>query len=332
MCIRDSYGHVEDSRDPATRAIARTLGRSAAVAYLGFLRRHKVDAVLTAGEDIGLPLALMLRASSAQCSHTMIAHTLSPAKKRVLFEYARAHDRMDRIVAYSSSEERNMIHRLRIPANRVQRIYYHADEKFFRPDGREPEPDLICAAGQLLRDYDCLIEAVRDLDVRVQIAAASPWIDRPLQPKRNLPKKISWGKFNRHQLRDLYSRAALAVVPIFQNDYQTGIATILEMMAMGKCVIATRTRGQTDTIIDGETGIYVPPSDPLALRAAIASALEDREKARRIGNQARRFMEERAGLDHFVERIAEAVRIGYMNRNGSQTAVASPGGELRPGS
>jgi glycosyltransferase involved in cell wall biosynthesis len=316
------YLSVENSRDAATRAITRTLGRSAAVAYLGFQQRHRIDAFLTAGEDIGLPLALMLRTSSAPCSHTMIAHTLAPLKKRVLFDYARAHDRMDRIIAYSSSEERHMIHRLRIPANRVQRIYYHADQKFFRPDGRVPEPDLICAAGQLLRDYDCLVEAVRGLDVRVQIAAASPWIDRPLRPKKTLPTNVSWGKFNRHDLRDLYARSALAVVPILQNEYQTGIATILEMMAMGKCVVATRTRGQTDTIIDGETGVYVPPSDPLALRSAIERLVKSPAEAQRIGTQARRFMEERAGLDHFVENVVEAVRIGHTNRRRGREAEA----------
>jgi glycosyltransferase involved in cell wall biosynthesis len=60
----------------------------------------------------------------------------------------------------------------------------------------------------------------------------------------------------------------------------------------------------------------VPPSDPRALRAAIERVLKNPEEGRRIGAQARRFMEERAGLDHFVERIVEAVRAGYSNRNG----------------
>src|SRR6185295_8618427 len=145
------------------------------------------------------------------------------------------------------------------------------------------EPDLICAAGQLLRDYDCLIEAVRDLPVRVQIAAGSPWIDQTLRPRENLPANVTWGKLNRFDLRALYAKSALAVVPIRQNDYQTGIATILEMMAMGKCVIATRTRGQTDTIVDGVTGVYVPPSDPGALRSAIDRMLKDPGEAKRIG-------------------------------------------------
>jgi glycosyltransferase involved in cell wall biosynthesis len=159
-----------------------------------------------------------------------------------------------------------------------------------------------------------LIEAVRGLAVRVQIAAGSPWIEQGLNPTRELPKNVTWGKLQRFELRQLYERSALAVVPIKQNHYQTGIATILEMMAMGKCVIATRTHGQTDTIVDGETGIYVPPSDARALRDAIERMLARPDEAERIGRAARRFIEERAGLDLFVERLIQAVRTAHAAR------------------
>jgi glycosyltransferase involved in cell wall biosynthesis len=294
--------------------VSRAAGASAGVAYLGFRARDRYDAILTTGEDIGLPLSAMLKTSSARCSHTMIAHTLFPTKKRAFFRYLRVHDRIDRILAYSTSEERHMIDRLGVSGGRVQRIYYHADQKFFQPDGRPPEKDLICAAGQLLRDYDCLVDAVRDLPVRVQIAAGSPWIDRPLQPKRQLPDNVTWGRLDRYELRDLYARSTLAVVPILQNEYQTGIATILEMMAMGKCIITTKTRGQTDTIQDGETGVYVPPGDPAALRSTIERLLAHPDEIERIGKAAREFLEQQASLDHFVGRIVEAVRTGHAQR------------------
>jgi glycosyltransferase involved in cell wall biosynthesis len=197
----------------AKRLVGRGSGRSAGVAWLGFREHHRYDAVLTTGEDIGLPFAALMKSSTARCSHTMIAHTLFPFKKQVFFRYLGAASRIDRVLAYSTSEERHMIERLGLPEHKVQRIFYHADENFFRPDAREPEPDLICAAGQLLRDYDCLIEAVRDLPVRVQIAAGSPWIDHKLEPSRELPKNVSWGKLGRYDLRELYARSALAVVP-----------------------------------------------------------------------------------------------------------------------
>jgi glycosyltransferase involved in cell wall biosynthesis len=292
----------------------RALGPSAAVGYLGYLARDRYDAMLTTGEDIGLPLASLLKTSSARCSHTMIAHTLFPAKKRVFFDYLRVQNRIDRTLVYSTTEEQHITNRLGVDAKKVERIYFHADPQFFKSDGRAPEPNLLCAAGQLLRDYECLVEAVRDRPVRVEIAAGSPWIDHTLKPKQALPPNVSWGKKNRYDLRDLYARAALAVVPILQNEYQTGIATILEMMSMGKCVIATKTRGQTDTIVDGETGIYVPPSDPIALRNAIERMLAAPDEAARIGANARRFIEEQASLDIFVQKVSNAVRTGHAMR------------------
>jgi len=307
---------VERSSDPMVKAIARFAGNSAAVAMIGFKKRAQYDAYLTTGEDIGLPLSALLRTSKAGCSHTMIAHTLFPAKKQVFFSVGRVASRIDEMLVYSTSEEQLATGKLGMPSSKVHRIYYHADQQFFRPEARTLEPDLLCAAGQLLRDYDTLVEAVRELPVRLQIAAGSPWIEHTLRPRAALPPNVSWGKLNRFELRELYARSAIAVVPILQNHYQTGIATILEMMAMGKCVVATRTHGQTDTIVDGETGVYVPPGDVQAMRRAIERLLANPEEARRMGRAARKFIEEKAGLDLFVTRISDAVKQGHASRFG----------------
>lgn len=304
------YLDAERAGSRRVKLALRTLGPSAAVACLGFYERNHYDAILTTGEDIGLPLAALLKAGNPRASHTMIAHTLFPKKKRVFFEYLRVQDRIDHVLAYSTTEERLMIDELGFDASKVERIYYHADEQFFRPGPTPIDPNLVCAAGQLLRDYPCLVEAVRGTKIQVQIAAGSPWIDNALTPTTELPPNVKWGKLSRYDLRDLYARAALAVVPIQQNEYQTGIATILEMMAMGKCVIATKTRGQTDTIVDGVTGVYVPPSDPNALRRTIEELLANPAKAAEIGQRARAFVEREAGLDQFVQRLAAAIRAG----------------------
>jgi glycosyltransferase involved in cell wall biosynthesis len=307
------FKDADSSSHPAVRLAARAGGPSGAVAMLGFLKRKDYDCFFTTGEDIGLPLAALLEVAPGRRSHTMIAHTLFPAKKRVFFKFGAGRE-LDRVLVYSTSEERLAVGDLGLASSKVQRIYYHADQQFFRPDPRPTEPDLICAAGQLLRDYDCLVDAVSDLPVRLQIAAGSPWIDRKFEPARPLPSNVSWGKLNRFELRELYARATLAVVPIKQNHYQTGIATILEMMAMGKCVIATKTLGQTDTIVDGVTGVYVPPGDPEALCRAIKGLLHNPAKIAELGAAARRFIEEKAGLDLFVTTVADAVRIGHAAR------------------
>jgi len=300
------FKDVDASRSPVVRAARRAMGASAALALLGAERAPEYQAILTTGEDIGIPLAARLRFARRRPSHTMIAHTLFPLKKRLFFALGRVDACIDRFLCYATSEERNLVERLGVPAERVQRIAYHADQRFFRPFPGPPEPDLICSAGQLLRDYPTLVEAVRGLPVRLRIAAGSPWIAKKLEPGAPLPGNVEWGRYSRFDLRELYRSSAVCVVPIQENDYQTGISTILEMMAMGKCVIATRTRGQTDTLVDGVNGIYVPPGDVGALRAAIQRALERPEETARIGAAARRYIEANATLDLFVDRVAGA--------------------------
>ena len=74
----------------------------------------------------------------------------------------------------------------------------------------------------------------------------------------------------------------LVVVPLQETDFQAGITTILEAMSMARALVCTRTSGQTDTIVEGETGRYVPPGDAGALRAAIEDLLADPDEAARL--------------------------------------------------
>jgi glycosyltransferase involved in cell wall biosynthesis len=311
------FTDVETSKRPDVQAVRKALGLSAAVAYLAFVERGDADAFFTTGEDIGLPLAMLLKLRRVRASHTMIAHTLAPAKKRIFFK-AGAGSRLDKVLCYASTEERLMLDQLGMAPRAVQRFNYHADETFFHPMPEvAEEPDLICAAGQLLRDYDTLVRATRDLPVRVRIAAGSPWIAKDLKPTEALPANVEWQKYNRFDLRNLYARSAIAVVPLHQNVYQTGISTILEMMAMGKCVIATRTTGQVDTIVDNVTGVYVPPGDAGALRAAIQRLLASPADRKRIGQAARAFIEKEAGLDLFTQKCLAAMKDGHAARFGT---------------
>ena len=311
------FGDVDRSRRPDVQAVRKALGFSAAVAYLAFVDRQGADAFFTTGEDIGLPLAMLLKLRLVRASHTMIAHTLAPAKKRIFFK-AGAGSRLDKVLCYASTEERLMLDELGLPGRAVQRFNYHADEQFFHPMPEvAEEPNLISAAGQLLRDYDTLVKATTGLPVQVRIAAGSPWISKEMRPTGGLPPNVGWQKYNRYDLRALYARSALAVVPLHQNVYQTGISTILEMMAMGKCVIATRTHGQVDTIIDNETGVYVPPGDADALRAAIQRLLASPADRQRIGRAARAFIEKEAGLDLFTEKCLTAMKDAHAARFGN---------------
>ena len=113
------------------------------------------------------------------------------------------------------------------------------------------------------RDYPTLIQAVENSDdLRVRLAAASPWSKHQNETeKRELPAHIEAKRYDYAGLRDLYEQSAFTVVPLYENDFQAGVTTLLEAMAMGKCVAVTRTEGQRDVVTDGENGVYVAPGD-----------------------------------------------------------------------
>lgn len=82
---------------------------------------------------------------------------------------------------------------------------------------------------------------------------------------------------------------------------------LVEAMASGLPVVASRIEGVTDEIVaDGITGHLVPPGDAEALAMTLAGLLRDPGGAQRLGNHAREAVAGRYGLDAARERWVEA--------------------------
>ena len=88
-------------------------------------------------------------------------------------------------------------------------------------------------------------------------------------------------------------RAAVVVCPSRREGY--GVVA-REAMAYARPVIATAVGGLPDAVVDGETGLLVPPRDVEALRAALERLLGDADLRARLGAAGRRRVE-RLGLD-----------------------------------
>lgn len=281
-----------------------------ALAWRAFQRRDEFDAVFTNGENVSLPLAVLLKGAAHRPRHVTIGHRLSSGKKRVLIKTIKAHRQIDRIFVYSSCQRRYAECELGIPADVLRLIPFHADTRFYRPlaPGAFNGP-LICAAGLEWRDYDTLIAAASKMpDATFRLAAASPWSKhRNTTAQRTLPGNVTARRYAYNELRELYASSMMVAAPLLENDFQAGVTTILEAMAMAKPVIATRTQGQTDVIVDGETGIYVPPADPDAFFEAIRRLREDPNLRRRLGDNARAWVEQNATLDRWASTVAGAI-------------------------
>ena len=96
------------------------------------------------------------------------------------------------------------------------------------------------------------------------------------------------------ELQRLYARAAVVACPSRREGF--GVAC-LEAMAHGRPVVATGVGGLRDLVVDGETGLVVPPRDPAALRAALEALLADPVLRHRLGSAGRRRAQERFSWD-----------------------------------
>ena len=78
---------------------------------------------------------------------------------------------------------------------------------------------------------------------------------------------------------------------------------VLEAMASGKPVIATAVDGTPEAVMDGETGLLVPPKDTEALSQALKFLLKKPDLIRKMGRAGRRRVETHFTLDHEVHQF-----------------------------
>jgi sugar transferase (PEP-CTERM/EpsH1 system associated) len=97
----------------------------------------------------------------------------------------------------------------------------------------------------------------------------------------------------RHDVPELIASLDVAVL----SSKEEGLPLcILEALASGKPVVATRVGGIPSVVLKGETGILVPAGDPEALSSALLSMLSDADHAKQLGQNGRKLVERRYDL------------------------------------
>ena len=82
----------------------------------------------------------------------------------------------------------------------------------------------------------------------------------------------------------------------------------LEAAATGKAVVAGRSGGAEEALVDGETGLLVEGREPKAVALAIASLLRAPEVATRMGQAGRLRVEQSFTWANQTARLAEILR------------------------
>jgi len=275
------------------------------MAWTLYRRRRSVDVLVVDSEHVGLLLGLLLRFARRRPALVLVVHRVSTPLKRLLIRLAGGG--VTRYVFHFTHCD-GVLAAAGVLPERRRHMPYLVDASFWSPRAALQRHQ-ICAVGLEFRDYGTLFEAVTGLDVEVEIAVGSPWsTKRDSSRDQSIPANVRVGRRDYEGLRRLYATSLFTVVPLKENDMQAGITTIVESMAMGRPVIASRTTGQVGTVRDGVNGLEVPPSDVLALRAAIERLLTDPAERERMGTAARRLVADEMTVEQFAQRMLAVVQ------------------------
>jgi glycosyltransferase involved in cell wall biosynthesis len=110
---------------------------------------------------------------------------------------------------------------------------------------------------------------------------------------------LAWLPGSRDDIPQLMRGLDIFVLPSMNEGISN---TILEAMASGLPVIATRVGGNGELVVDGETGLLVPPGQAFELADAISVYLREPGLAVRHGREGRRRVERKFTLEAMVEK------------------------------
>ena len=225
-----------------------------------------------------------------------------------------------RIIAVSEGNRRDVVEQYRVPASRTTVI----------PNGVWPDEyrvsdmseSVVVAVGRLheRKGFDLLVrafaKAAPDIGDHRLVVVGSGEMEgalRALVRKEGVADRVRLAGFvPDDRLRAILSRARLLAMP---SRYEGFGMVMVEGMAAGLPVLATRAGAAPDVIRDGVNGFLAGPASPGdrsrdgdtvdALAAALADALSDTARLRAMGSEARRTAVERFSWDSVASATVE---------------------------
>ena len=170
------------------------------------------------------------------------------------------------------------------------------------------EAPVVGAVGGLRpqKAFDVLVDSAASLvpsnpQLRVLIAGSGPEEERLRERIAALGLGATVSLLGRRS--DVADVLAALDVAVLCSDFEGSPLAVMEYMAAGRPVVATRVGGVPDLVDHGVTGILVPPRDPARLAAAIGSLLADRSTREAMGERGRERQRREFDLGAMVTRV-----------------------------
>jgi len=225
----------------------------------------------------------------------------------------------DRIICNARVLRDIMVQKHSVDARRIAIIHNGIDPEWFCPDGIAPQRERrVLFVGRLVWEKD----PVNLLDAFRLVAQRLPEARFEIVGKGPMGKELNQG-IRRYGLEssvtmvpgseDIRENMGRAAVFALSSADEACPNVILEAMAMGLPVVATRVGGIPELVEDGTTGILVPPRDPAGLAEALTGVLSDPAKASHMGLMGRERVVSLFDVNGMVRKTEQALLDAYTD-------------------
>lgn len=259
---------------------------------------NQYDLIVSHGMQSGVLLSLLRRFVKTKAKHIVfeIGSFNSASERGNALKLMRfASKSIDGVIYHTSSQVDYYNKFFPWIVNKSKFIRFGTDLTFFEKlstyvqDGKENErrPYVICV-GASKRDWKTLIEANRKIHTEIKLLI----VGHVCEDYRNTAGVEMMQVVPIRELMKLIQGALFCVLPLQSFNYSYGQMTLMQQMAMEKCVVAARVPSLRDYIVENETAITYDPGNVDDLAEKMMDLVTNKQKCDIIGRTARKWLEE----------------------------------------
>jgi glycosyltransferase involved in cell wall biosynthesis len=262
-----------------------------------------------------------------RCSDGSLAQSAALYLEAVTQRWLGSYEKVDRFLAPSRFMRDSVLRRF--SADRVELLYNGVDVSKISPSGRDKGYVLYCGRLAPGKGAETLLRAHEAAGCRwpLVIAGSGPLMDE-LKSRFNRNVRFA-GQLSGETLDTAIAEASVVVVP--SEWCENCPMSVLEAMASGKAVIASRIGGIPELVNDRVTGLLFEPGNADELRVHLESVMSDAERRAQMGSAGRLRAENNFSLEkHNAELMAVYYSV-VRGRASTEAASRSRGSSIPSG-
>lgn len=268
------------------------------------------DVIVGTGDSAGLPILALKRYGllkkpiifmTAGLAGALHGKTNSWAGKF----YKKILPSADVFTSYSQVETNFFENEMKVPKGKIKYMPLGTDWHYFSKPSKQKR-DIICAIGvDSGRDYKTLFEAVKNLDIQVEVACHESNL-KDLKIPQNVTIHFN---IPIQKVKEIFDRSLISIVPCFERNRSAGQMVLLESSSASLPVIASQIKGITGAFKfqDRKHLLFTKPQDARDLRKKIDFLLENPQIRKELGSNASNFVKNNYTTKHLAINLARFI-------------------------